>query len=260
MTRHPEAAADLSTTGVEVVAGDLRDDESTRAAVRGCRKVVAAAHGFVGPRDLSPTTVDRDGNRRLIDAAADLGADVVLMSVVGAAPDHELELFRMKAMAESHLHASPAGGTIVRATAFAELWIRLMRETAGRGGRPLVFGRGRTLMNFVSVRDVAALVDRVLDADSGGGSTLEIGGPDHLTMTMLAEMVQASDGRGGPPRHVPLVALRLAASTVGLLSPQFERQARTALWNDRVDHLFVEAGARARFPDLPRTHVAELLG
>lgn len=71
--------------------------------------------------------------------------------------------------------------TIVRATAFVELWIDLLTSTTGRSGRPLVFGRGRNPINFVSVRDVAALVERVVTDQDPPGRTLEIGGPDTLT-------------------------------------------------------------------------------
>jgi NADH dehydrogenase len=52
--------------------------------------------------------------------------------------------------------------TIVPATAFLELWIDVLTSTAGRSNRPLVFGRGRNPINFVSVRDVAALVEHVV--------------------------------------------------------------------------------------------------
>lgn len=258
MTRRPEAARGLAERGVEVVPGDLRDPASTQAAVHGCAAVVAAAHGFDGPRGTSPASVDRDGNRTLVEAAAAQHADVVLMSVVGASPDSPLELFRMKAVAERHLRERRAG-TVVRPTAYAELWIRLARETAGRGGRPVVLGRGRTLVNVVSVRDVAALVERVLHEPATRGETLELGGPDNLTMTELATMVQTADGRPGRPRHVPPQALRLAAATPAWVSPALRRRARMALWVDAEDHPFDADGARARFPDLPRTTVAELL-
>ena len=52
---------------------------------------------------MSPATIDRDGNASLVDAAATAGAEVVLMSVVGAAADSPMELCRMKYAAEAHL-------------------------------------------------------------------------------------------------------------------------------------------------------------
>jgi uncharacterized protein YbjT (DUF2867 family) len=260
MTRRPSLAADLLEIGAEVVAGDLRDGAETRAAVDGCASVVAAAHGFVGPRGISPATVDRDGNARLIDAARAVGAEVLLMSIVGASEDSPVELFRMKGAAENHLRRSGVPGTIVQATYFAELWIRLMRETASKSGRPVVFGRGRSLVNFVSVRDVSALLERVLEDASTRGQTYQLGGPDNLTMTELADLVQRADGRTGHPRHLPLTLLRLAAMTAGHLVPQLGRQARTALWTDAEDRPFTTPGARARFPDIPSTHLLEVLG
>ncbi len=260
LTRDPASAADLASDCVEIVPGDLRDGRSVAAAVDGATTVVAAAHGFVGPRGISPATVDRDGNSRLIDAARAAGAHVVLMSVVGASPDNPMELFRMKYAAEQHLLACGTSGTIVRATAFAELWIKIIRETAGRGGRPLVFGRGQSLVNFVSVVDVAALVDRVVDDPDTRGQVFEIGGPDDLTMDHLARLVQEADRRSGAPRHVPRAVLHAMAHTAGLVVPQLGRQARASLAIDAADHAFDSAPLRERFPDLPVTSVADVLG
>lgn len=260
LTRDPASAADLASDCVEIVAGDLRDGRSVAAAVDGASTVVAAAHGFVGPRGISPATVDRDGNSRLIDAARAAGAHVVLMSVVGASPDSPMELFRMKYAAEQHLLACGTPATTVRATAFTELWIRIMRETAGRGGRPLVFGRGQSLVNFVSVADVAALVDRVVDDPDTRGQVWEIGGPDDLTMDHLARLVQEADRRPGAPRHVPRVVLHALAHTAGLVSPQLGRQVRASLAIDAADHAFDPTPLRERFPDLSVTSVADVLG
>ena len=89
-------------------------------AVDGADVVVSAVHGFAGPGGVSPASVDRDGNRHLVDAAVRAGATVILMSVVGAAPDSPMELFRMKYAAEQHLRARGTPWTIVRSTAFLE--------------------------------------------------------------------------------------------------------------------------------------------
>ena len=95
------------------------------------------------------------------------------------------------------LTASGVPATIVRATAFLELWIELLRRTAGRSNRPLVFGRGQNPINFVSVRDVAALVDHVVADSATRGQTLQLGGPDNLTLNQLAGMVAADGGEAG---------------------------------------------------------------
>jgi NADH dehydrogenase len=259
LTRDPRRAAHLVGQRVEVATADLRERDATQAALAGAGCVLAAAHGFIGPRGVTPTSVDRDGNRHLIDAARTHGAEVVLMSIVGATPDSRTELFRMKHAAETHLHASGVPATVVRSTAFAELWIDLLRHTAARGGRPVVFGRGTNPINFVSVRDVAALVEHALLDPTTRGETFEIGGPNNITLTELARQIQAADGRTAPPRHVPPPMLHLLAQTAGRINPQFGRQARAALAMDTDDLSFDATPLRTRFPELPCTPLTALL-
>jgi len=235
LTRDPGGARDLAARGVDVVYADVRDPATLAGAVRGARTVVSAVQGLVGVGGVIPQTVDHEGNVHLVDAAAEVGADVVLVSVAGAADDSPLELHRAKAAAERHLRHALPSWTIVRAPAFAETWIELFERSATPAGRPMVLGRGANPVTFVCVRDVAAVVaDAALD---GGyrGSLLQVAGPDTLTMTELAELVQAGAGRSAPPRHVPPAALRLGAWTVGLARPELGRQFRSALAMDSVD-------------------------
>lgn len=166
----------------------------------------------------------------------------------------------MKHAAERHAAASGVPTTVVRATAFMELWVDLLRRTAARSGRPLVFGRGDNPVNLVSVVDVAALVDRAVTDALTRGQTLEIGGPDNISFNDLALAVQTADGRTGPPRHVPPAMLRLMAETIGRIQPQLGRQARAALALDSGDHTFDATEIHRRYPGLPTTTLAGVLG
>ena len=134
-----------------------------------------------------------------------------------------------------------------------------MQQTAARSGRPLVFGRGDNPINFVSVGDVAALVERAVTDPATRGRTLEIGGPDNFTFNDLAQAIQTSEGRTGAPRHVPPPMLRLMANTVGRVKPLLGRQARAALAMDRTDLTFDAAPLRRIYPDLPSTGLSEVL-
>jgi uncharacterized protein YbjT (DUF2867 family) len=259
LTREPGRAAHLASAHVQVVTGDVREPATLSAAVADSEVVVSAVQGFAGPGGVTPASVDRDGNANLIDAAQAAGADVVLMSIIGAAPDSPFELFRMKHGAETALAASGVPNTIVRASAFLELWIELLRQTAGRAHRPLVFGRGQNPINFVSVRDVAALVERTVTDHQTRGQTLEIGGPENLTFSELARMVARTDGGTKEPRHLPRVVLHLMANSVGRLRPGLGRQARSALAMDSYDLTFDAEPLRRRFPELPFTTAADLL-
>ena len=259
MTRNPRRASHLAAEHIEVVRGDVRDTASTAAAVADSDVVVSAVHGFAGPGRVTPASVDRDGNITLIEAASAAGADVVLMSVVGAAADSPMELFRMKYAAEAALAASTVPATIVRATAFLELWIDLLRRTAGRSNRPLIFGHGQNPINFVSVRDVAALVERVVTDPATRGQTLEIGGPHDLALNQLARMVAASRGAATAPRHLPPAALRTIAATIGRLRPELGRQVRAALAMDNHNMTHYQDAVRTRFAELPCTSAEDIL-
>lgn len=259
MSRDAGRALSLVGDHVEIVHGDVRDERSTRSAMVGVDVVVSAVQGFAGPGRVSPRSVDRDGNIALINAARDARAEVVLMSVVGASSHSPMELFRMKYAAERALTSSGVSATIVRATAFLELWVDLMRISAGPSNRPLVFGRGQNPINFVSVRDVAALVERAVMDSTTRGLTFEIGGPENLTLDDLARLATAGRGEAVELRHVPPAALRAIALTVGRVRPELGRQARAALAMDSENMTFDDAVARSRFSDLPRTSPAEVL-
>ena len=259
LTRQPARAEHLAGDLVTVVSGDVRDRESLGPATAGVDVVVSAVHGFTDPHSSALAAVDRDGNANLIDAAKGAGADFVLMSTVGAAGDSPMELFRMKHAAEQHAARSGVPTTIVRATAFLELWVDLLHHTAARSGRPLVFGRGQNPINFVAVADVAAAVDQAVIDPTTRGKTLEIGGPDNLTFDQLAQAVQSAAASTAAPRHIPPVMLHLMANSVGRVKPELGRQARAALAMDRGDLTFDSTDLHQRYTDLPSTTLADVL-
>lgn len=220
LTREPARAAHLRSTGAEVARGDVRYRASVERAMDGVTTVVSAVHGFTGPGRVTPNSVDRDGNANLVAAAASARADVVLVSVTGADPDSPMELFRAKYAAEQNLRASSVPWTIVRATAFAELWAEIMTK-------PIVFGHGNNPINFVSVNDVAAAVTRAATSTELRGQIIEVAGPDNLTFNQLAALLQELRGEHGPIRHIPRPLLRAMAP--------FARQARAAIAMDTTD-------------------------
>ena len=94
LTRDRERARDLPKE-VEIVIGDVCAPAELGSAVRGCKTVISAIHGFVGPGNPSPESIDREGNLALIRAAYEAGVEhFVLVSVTGASADHPMSLFR----------------------------------------------------------------------------------------------------------------------------------------------------------------------
>lgn len=223
LTRDPARAAHLRGVAAEIVTGDVRDRASLDAAMAGVTTVVSAVQGFAGPGRGTPTSVDDHGNVNLIDAASAVDADVVLVSIVGASAEHPMELFRAKHQAEEHLRASGRPWTIVRATAFVELWADIV-------AKGIVFGRGDNPINFVSVGDVAAVVVQATVDPNLRGHVLEVGGPEDLTFNQLAGIVRETRKMPKTVRHIPRGVLRVM-STVS-------RQPRAALVMDRIDMTF----------------------
>lgn len=257
LTRDAARAGSLPK-GVEVVVGDLRDDASVAAAVRGCTAVVSAAHGFVGPGNPSPEAIDRDGNRRLVDAAKKAKVDhFVLVSVAGAGAAHAMSLMRAKFAAEEELRASGLPFTIVRAGPFMETWVGILGGIIDEKGHAVVFGPGTNPVSFVSVRDVGALVARSLERGPAN-EVHEIGGPEAFGFASLAERVVAARSKPAPVKHVPLAALRVMSVLARPFSPGFARQAQAAVLMNTTD-MTIDSAERSRIPDVPFTTLADLL-
>jgi uncharacterized protein YbjT (DUF2867 family) len=248
-TRDPGRAQHLHEGSVEIVRGDVRHRQSIESAMDGVTTLVSAVQGFAGPGRVTPESVDRDGNANLADAAANAGADVVMVSIVGASADSPMELFRAKHSAEQRLRGGDTAWTIVRATAFVELWAEILGKTP-------VFGRGDNPINFVSVRDVAAVVERAVDRTEWRGQVVEVGGPDNVTFNELAALLQEVRGTNRKSHHVPRSLLRALAPLA--------RQLRAALTMDTIDMTFDAASGRTLIADLPmtdlRTALSEPLG
>jgi uncharacterized protein YbjT (DUF2867 family) len=231
LVRDTERARALLGSGVEVLAGDVRRAAELRPLVDGASVVISAMHGFLGGRGAGPAEVDRLGNANLVNAAQAADAAVVLVSVLGAEADSRAELFRAKHAAEQQLRASGAAWTIVRAGPFLETWLGILTQTAGKSGRPLIFGRGAQPIPFVSAEDVAVVVSAAATDPALAGRILEVTGRP-ITMNEFASALQAARGWQGSARHLPRPVLRAFSMLARPINPAFARQNGTALVMD----------------------------
>ena len=239
LTRDPGRAADLAALGAEVAKGDLRDRASLERACQGAVKVLSAAHGFDGKDGNSPVAVDAQGNRDLVEAARGAGVrHFVLASAVGARPDNPVDLFRCKFEAEEVVRRSGLSFTILRATAFMEFWAAMVGAPILRTGKVTIFGSGSNPMNFVLVDDVAAYALVALDDPRAAGRTLEVGGPENLSMIQVAAIFEKEAGRPAKRTHVPLPLMRFLAVALRPLNPGVARQIAAGVLMDTADLRF----------------------
>jgi uncharacterized protein YbjT (DUF2867 family) len=245
--------------GVELVAGDITVASSLAPALVDVQTVISAVTGF-GPGGSGPRQVDLQGNENLIAAAAAAGVEhFILLSIHGASPNHPLELYRAKFMAEERLRASNLAWTIIRPTVFLELWAGIIRDSLTKSGAATVFGRGENPINFVSVRDVARFIQLAVVDHGLRGKTLEIGGPENLTLNALVEIVAASSGRPPRARHVPLMALRLGAALMRPFKPDLAGLIEAAVRMDTAEMSFDPAEVTTKWPEIQLSRLGDAL-
>ncbi|MEV7527193.1 SDR family oxidoreductase [Agrococcus sediminis] len=224
LARHASTAEPPLDGRVGLVDGDVRDPEALAAAAAGAACIVVASHGVESRERDGLESVDVLGAKAVVAAAIRHGCAIVLVSAVGAAPDAAQPLARTKWAAEQIVRDSGVPWTIVRAAAFAQTWAMILTLSAGRSGRPGLIGAGSALHRFVDVRDVAEVVARAAVDETLRGRILEVCGPDALSPSRLAELVQAANGWHGAPRHLPVPLVRAIAGALAPLRPDLARR------------------------------------
>ena len=258
MSRNPLNLAHLQQQGVEVVRGDLRDPASLLSACQGVDQVLAAAHALVGKGDNNPQSVDDSGNRHLIDAAKAAGVKhFVFISVQGAGADVPLEFFRIKYRTEEYLRASGLNFTILRPSAFMDLWAQLVGQPVVEQSKTTIFGHGNNPINFVAVQDVARFVCVALEDPRAHNRILEVGGPENLTMNQVAEIFERVSEQQAKKRHIPLLMMRAMSILMRPVNPALCRQILAGIYMDTAD-LRYDVTETARAFGIPLTPFEEV--
>ncbi|MDQ6613058.1 MAG: SDR family oxidoreductase [Gemmatimonadota bacterium] len=258
LTRDPAKAATQS--GVEFVACDVLDSAAVQRAVAGADTVISAMHGLTGGGRYSPRSVDGLGNHHLIEAARAQGVGhFVLLSGRGVTRDHGMELFRMKYLAEQELRASGMPFSIIQPSAFMETWLKIVGEPFVRTGTTRIFGAGQNPINFVAVDDVAAFVALAVRDASLRSATIEVIGPENLSMREFVKTITAVTGKSGSVSAVPLTALRVLSVLMRAVNATLARQMRAAVIMDTEDLAADATVNRRRFPEMPCTALSEVV-
>jgi len=212
----PPALAD----GVEAVAGDVTDAASVAAAARGC----AAAVHLVGIlRERGGATFEAvhvGGTRHVLAACRQAGLRrLVHLSALGVGRGVGTPYFRTKEAAEEAVRAGGLDWTVLRPSVLhgpkGDFMVQMARMVARPGPVPLV-GRGDQILQPLWVEDVGRAVAAAVARGAGAGRTVEMGGPDVLTLrefyTILSRVL-----RGRPKRLVPVptALVRLGAWAAG---------------------------------------------
>ncbi len=260
MTRDPARARHLAGDHVEIVPGDVREPETLTDATAGVETVISAIQGLSGAGGDNPQTVDGEGNANLIRAARAASVEhFILVSGQGVAPDHPMELFRMKHRAEQELRASGLTWTIIRPTVSMQTWANIIGEPLVKTGKTRIFGHGTNPINFVSADDVAAFVELAATDTMLRGEVIEVGGPENVSMEQFARAFERATGKVGTVSRVPLPMMRLMAVLLRPVKPTMARLIQAGVVMDTRDMSFDPAATMRRYPSVVPTSLAEVV-
>jgi uncharacterized protein YbjT (DUF2867 family) len=174
--------------GVEVFHGDIAVDAGLREAVAG---VDAIIHCASSPQNAS--LADVEGTRLLAQAAREGGAPhIVYISIVGV-DRSEYAYYKAKLETEVVIERSGLPWTILRATQFHDLVLRLIR---GFGADTLseVAVAGGMRFQSIDTRDVAERLVKLMERGPTGQAP-DMGGPEVRSIEEVTEVYLRVRGR-----------------------------------------------------------------
>jgi NADH dehydrogenase len=172
-------------------------------------------------RGRSYVEVDGKGTEVAAAVAKKLGVRrIVYLSGAGAGQDRPQPWFQAKDRAEKAIRATGMEYTVLRPS-----WIY------GPGDRSMnrfvffcrylpvvpVIGDGKTPVQPVSVHDVARCIAEAARREDAKDKTLDLGGPERLTMDEIIRTVQKVLGRRVPLLHHPAPLMKLLVRPMALL-------------------------------------------
>ena len=186
MATSPQSLIDA---GAQPVYGDLKDRDSLDRACRGVETVITTANSAMRGGEDTVDTVDRQGNRNLIEAARAAGVkQFIFTSFLGASLDNPVPLFQAKAETEAALRDSGMLYTILAPNFFVESWAGMVVGMPLQARQPVTLvGEGQRLHSLISVHDVAAFAGAAAGHPAAINQRLALGGPEPVTWRGIVE-------------------------------------------------------------------------
>jgi len=204
VVRSGSAGEEMSAAGAEPVIADVKDSGSLKAACSGVDVVVTTANSAQRGGDDTVDSVDRDGNRNLVEAAAASGVRrFVFTSALGADPASPVPFLQAKGQAEERVRDSGMDWTVLEPNMFMDVWIpAVVGGPALSGQLVTLVGAGQRRHSMIAARDVAAFAVAALDHPAANNSTLVLGGPAPISWRDVVAAFGRDLGRDVPVQTV----------------------------------------------------------
>lgn len=250
LVRDPEAsgARALADAGAVLAHGDMDDEASLRAAMKGVHGVFSV-QPFRTPGGVAAE--ERQG-RAVGDIAAESGvAHLVYSSVGGAERASGIPHFESKWNVERHLRTLDLAVTVLRPTMFYDVFEEISPRRVDDG---LVLGmwlRPEVPVQIIATDDIAAFAaDAFDDPAAWAGRQVEIAG-DELTGPQMAEAFARVSGVPTRYEYLPIGKLRAVRDDLATMFDWFDREGYRAdlpeLRRLRPDLITLETWLRANW-------------
>lgn len=228
LTHHSHQVLALSrrppsnTNNCQFVPCDVTRDELPVDAIRECDAIV----NLIGiKREQGSQTFKKvhvDVTRRLIDVARECGVRrFVHISVVASRPGPRHPYHHTKWLAEEMVRESGLDYTILRPAVIYgrgdDMISHLVKMIRFVSLFPVV-GRGRSILQPVDVRDVAASVVASLEKQVAIGKSYDVVGPERLTLKQVIRRVAQATSLPLCIVPTPVIFQRLAVSGMNLIT------------------------------------------
>lgn len=182
----------LNDSGCTYFFGDLRDPQSIKRALKGCRYVIHCAGVRVESSDNHHSVVTLKGTQDLIEASEVRHIEhFVMISAVGVGRGFPHPWFDCLRQSEEHLAQSGLDWTVLRCSLLAED-LADAAEGLANGETWRVWGKKDSLVSPLARKDVAIMAMAALDDESG--RIHELGGPETLSLEDAVSRACAAAG------------------------------------------------------------------
>jgi NADH dehydrogenase len=221
-TRKPRPV--IETGGViQFRSGSVLDPASLGAAFQGAGVVVHLVGIIFETREQTFERVHVEGTRNALEAAQRAGAKrFVHMSALGARRGAPTRYWSTKGEAEELVKASGLDWTIFRPSiVYGEGDDFVNRFAAMARMLPVmpVVGSGKTRLQPIWVEDVARAFAHAVDDPKTIGQSIDLGGPQRLSMLEILDVIMRAVGKRRPKLHIPMPLMALQAGILEKLLP-----------------------------------------
>ena len=205
---HP-GSKPLLDSHVQVIDGDLRQNQTLGFALSGIETVICSATAMPNAPGYALQKVDHDGTLALIEMAEAHAVKRFIYVSYSTNIRWDSPLETAKRDCEESLLRSKMETVILRPSFFMEAWLSPMLGFDPAAGSVRIYGAGESKVSYISTANVADFAVNVATGELyQKNKILELGGPEDLSQLEAVNIFESALGRKMKLDFVPLEALQ----------------------------------------------------